>query len=169
MITENEQNVKSRKEELQAEIAAKQAELAAIEVTEGKQGSTYCQLMHDANKVLGLVKGAIYSEIYRLAHLDKGYCCASHETIALNLGVHVSTVDRNIPHLIKDGYLKDLTPDRKNKTHHASSEQVYSSREQEYTSRVRIYSSRERAYSSREPDEEISKRRRKRRSKRSLS
>lgn len=64
-----------------------------------------------------LTTAAVFGSIWRHAQMQKGKCEASHETIADQVGVSTKTVERHVKKLVADGYVEDLTPDRRNAPH----------------------------------------------------
>jgi hypothetical protein len=75
-------------------------------------------LIPDAmTRIYGLAIASVWSVIRRHTKMSKGYCCASHETLARFLGVSVSTLERHLKVLIKDKYIVDVTPNIKNRPH----------------------------------------------------
>lgn len=68
-------------------------------------------------KDLGLIASCVYGQIHRYCDMPYGVCFASHQKIADDLSISRSTVIRHIQKLIENKYLKDTTPDRKNKPH----------------------------------------------------
>ena len=65
----------------------------------------------------GLMRAAIFGRIWRFCQMEDGVCRASLDTIASSLGIDKATVMRHASELVKDGYLKDLTPDLRNRPH----------------------------------------------------
>jgi DNA-binding Lrp family transcriptional regulator len=70
-----------------------------------------------ANQKGGLIKAAVFGRVWRYCQHDSGVCYASHETIAADLGITRPTAHHHIRELVRDGYLEDLTPARKNHSH----------------------------------------------------
>ena len=66
---------------------------------------------------VGLVQAAVYGVVWRYCQRRDGVCTASHGTIAEALGLARGTVQRHIGELCEAGYLRDTTPDRKNRPH----------------------------------------------------
>jgi hypothetical protein len=66
---------------------------------------------------VGLITAAIYGVVWRYCQMKDGVCRASLETIAQRLGIKRKTVERHIKKLCERGYLKDLSPDVKNRPH----------------------------------------------------
>lgn len=60
---------------------------------------------------------AVFGAIWRYCQMQDGVCRASLETIADVIGVNKATVMRHAQILCDDGYLKDLTPDLRNRPH----------------------------------------------------
>lgn len=68
-------------------------------------------------KKYGFVTALIWGRVWRYCQGPQGECSASLETIAGELNMSVRNVLRDIKELCKDGYLRDNTPDRRNKPH----------------------------------------------------
>lgn len=68
-------------------------------------------------KDVGLVTAVVYGVVWRYCQMKDKACKASIETIAERAGVDRKTAERHIKKLCAAGYLKDLTPDRKNAPH----------------------------------------------------
>lgn len=64
-----------------------------------------------------LTTAAVFGSVWRFAQMKKGKCEASLETIAEQIGVSAKTVERHMRKLVVDGYVEDLTPDRRNAPH----------------------------------------------------
>ena len=60
---------------------------------------------------------AVFGAIWRYCQMQDGVCRASLGTIADVIGVDKATVMRHAQILCEDGYLKDLTPDLRNRPH----------------------------------------------------
>jgi hypothetical protein len=60
---------------------------------------------------------AVFGAIWRFCQMEDGVCKASLETISKTIGVDKVTVMRHAKTLCADGYLKDLTPDLRNRPH----------------------------------------------------
>lgn len=65
----------------------------------------------------GVVTAAVYGRIWRYCQMEDSVCRAAQETIAADLGLSRSTVIRSTSQLVNDGYLKDLTPELRNRPH----------------------------------------------------
>lgn len=65
----------------------------------------------------GLIYAAVFGRMWRFCQFEDGVCKASLETIAHGLHVDRATVMRYAEKLVKDGYLKDLTPNLRNVPH----------------------------------------------------
>jgi len=65
----------------------------------------------------GLMTAAVYGRVWRYSQGKQGYCSASQTSIADWLRVDRSTVNRHIQLLVKNKYLKDLTPEVRNRPH----------------------------------------------------
>lgn len=68
-------------------------------------------------KDIDLLAGAVYGRIWRYEQGKQKVCRAAINRIASDLGISPKTVERRINILEEKGYLKDLTPDRRNKPH----------------------------------------------------
>ena len=66
---------------------------------------------------VGLVQTAVYGVVWRHCQMRDGICTASQETMAKILGVHRGTVLRHLKELCAKGYLKDTTPNLRNRPH----------------------------------------------------
>jgi DnaD/phage-associated family protein len=69
------------------------------------------------SKKYGPVTALVYGIIWRFSQMDDEVCRASIERIASELGTSKHTVERRIKTLEYDGYVKDLTPTRRNMPH----------------------------------------------------
>lgn len=65
----------------------------------------------------GLIRAAVFGRIWRYCQMEDGVCKASLDTLSKGLGVDRATVMRHAAALVADGYLKDLTPELKNRPH----------------------------------------------------
>lgn len=68
-------------------------------------------------KELGLVTACVYGKIWRYEQMSNEVCRAAVETLANDLGVSYNTILSHIKKLIDTGYLKDLTPELRNRPH----------------------------------------------------
>jgi DNA-binding Lrp family transcriptional regulator len=68
-------------------------------------------------KRYGLFTAAVFGRMWRYCQMQDGVCRATLDTIATELNVSKMTIIRHIETLVYDGFLKDTTPDRKNKPH----------------------------------------------------
>lgn len=59
----------------------------------------------------------VFGKAWRFCQMVDGVCKASLGTMAKELGLDESTVSRHLKILVSDGFLKDLTPDLRNKPH----------------------------------------------------
>ena len=66
---------------------------------------------------LGLMPAVAYGAVWRYCQMEDGVCKASMAKIARRIGVDRATVHRHIKALCEAGYLKDLTPERRNCPH----------------------------------------------------
>ena len=60
---------------------------------------------------------AVFGAIWRYCQMQDGICRASLDTIASTIGVNKATVMRHADRLCEDGYIKDLTPELRNRPH----------------------------------------------------
>ena len=68
-------------------------------------------------KEVGVVQAAVYGAVWRHCQMSDGVCTASQETIAKKLGINRVTVLRHLKDLCKKGYLRDTTPNLRNRPH----------------------------------------------------
>lgn len=66
---------------------------------------------------LGLMPAVVFGRIWRYCQMDDKVCKASLEKISEGIGVDRATVMRHAKSLCDAGYLKDLTPELKNRPH----------------------------------------------------
>ncbi len=66
---------------------------------------------------VGIIQAAVYGVVWRYCQRRDGVCTASHETLGAALGLSRGTVQRHIKELCEAGYLRDTTPERKNRPH----------------------------------------------------
>jgi DNA-binding Lrp family transcriptional regulator len=66
---------------------------------------------------VGLIQAAVYGKVWRYCQMKDGACSASQETIAKELKVSRITVLRHLKELCRKGYLKDTTPNVRNRPH----------------------------------------------------
>jgi DNA-binding Lrp family transcriptional regulator len=59
----------------------------------------------------------VFGRVWRYCQGADGICKASQSRIAKDLRLERTTVNKHIKRLVKEGYLKDLTPDVKHKPH----------------------------------------------------
>lgn len=65
----------------------------------------------------GVTIAAVFGRIWRYCQMETGLCTASQETIAVELDISRATVNTAVGVLVRDGYLKDITPEIKNRPH----------------------------------------------------
>ena len=65
----------------------------------------------------GFVTALVWGKVWRYCQMSDGICRAKLETLAGQLGMSVRTIIRHIDPLVDGGYLKDVTPDLKNRPH----------------------------------------------------
>jgi DNA-binding Lrp family transcriptional regulator len=66
---------------------------------------------------LGLMTAVVFGRVWRYCQMEDQVCKASLEKISEGIGVDRVTVMRHIKELCEHGYLKDLTPDLRNRPH----------------------------------------------------
>ena len=69
-------------------------------------------------QVLGHQRGDLVSLVWWYAQGEAGYCNASRQRLANDLGLSKKTVTRDLHWLIAEGWLEDLTPQLRRRTHH---------------------------------------------------
>jgi len=77
----------------------------------------FTPVIDEIAKEYGLVRSAVFGTVWRYCQMKDGVCKASMSTIAEHLGIDRATVLRHAQALCDSGYLKDLSPDLKNKPH----------------------------------------------------
>lgn len=65
----------------------------------------------------GLIGAAVFGKVWRYCQMSDGLCRASMQTIAAGLGIDRTTAHKHVDALVLDGYLIDMTPDRRNAPH----------------------------------------------------
>ena len=65
----------------------------------------------------GLITAAVYGVVWRYCQMQDRVCRASLDTLSAHLHLDRGTVLRHIKKLCAAGYLRDLTPDRRNAPH----------------------------------------------------
>jgi len=66
---------------------------------------------------IGLMPALVYGVVWRYCQMEDGICRASLEKIGSRIGISRKTVERHIKELCRAGYLKDMTPDLRNRPH----------------------------------------------------
>jgi hypothetical protein len=66
---------------------------------------------------IGLMSAVVFGRMWRYCQMEDGVCKAALEAIADGIGVDRATVMRHAKELVDAGYLKDLTPDLRNRPH----------------------------------------------------
>ena len=66
---------------------------------------------------MGLIASAVYGLVWRYCQGENGLCYASLSKMGKQLGVNPATVQRHLKTLCELGYIKDLTPNLRNKPH----------------------------------------------------
>ena len=64
-----------------------------------------------------LMSAVVFGRMWRFCQMEDNVCKASLQKIAEGIGVDKATVQRHADKLCEAGYLKDLTPDLRNKPH----------------------------------------------------
>ena len=59
---------------------------------------------------IGIVAAIVFGKAWRYCQMSDGVCKASQQRIANELGISRATVNTNFSKLVKNGYLKDTTP-----------------------------------------------------------
>ena len=77
----------------------------------------FTPIIDDLAKEYGLMRAAVFGRMWRFCQMSDNVCRASLETIADGLGIDKATVMRHAQELVNDGYLKDLTPEKRNSPH----------------------------------------------------
>lgn len=85
---------------------------------------SYVNIDKEVIKLFGGVKAIIYEEVSSLAQ-QEGYCFASYQYMADDLGMSRETVRRNIQELIKAGAIIDLKSNPRNTPLHLSINKAY--------------------------------------------
>lgn len=65
----------------------------------------------------GITCAAVWGKIWRYCQMEEDICRAAQERLAEELNISRPTLDKYISILEKDGYIKDRTPDLRNKPH----------------------------------------------------
>ncbi len=88
-------------------------------VTQGRHGEefTFSPLFDHIAGPYGTITAAVYGVVYRHCQMRDGVCRASTRRMAQLVGMDEVTVLRHIHKLVDDGYLLDLTPERRNRPH----------------------------------------------------
>jgi len=68
-------------------------------------------------KDVGLMSAVVFGRMWRFCQMEDGVCKASLEKISEEIGIDRATVMRHAKDLCDAGYLKDLTPDLRNRPH----------------------------------------------------
>jgi DNA-binding Lrp family transcriptional regulator len=63
------------------------------------------------------VTALVWGKVWRYCQMSDGVCRAKLETIANELGMSERTIMRHIDPLVEDGFLKDMTPELRNRPH----------------------------------------------------
>jgi len=79
--------------------------------------SFFTPLFDEVRQHTGLVAAAVYGVVWRYCQMSEHVCFASLETMARQAGVGRRTVMRGLAFLEEEGWIIDLTPERRNATH----------------------------------------------------
>ena len=79
--------------------------------------TTFSPLFDRIAAQYGTITAAVYGVVYRHCRMRDGVCRASTRRMARLTGMDEVTILRHIHKLVADGYLSDLTPDRRNRPH----------------------------------------------------
>jgi len=79
--------------------------------------NTFTPIFDAVVQDVGLVGASVYGRIWRYCQGNRSCCDAAQATIAESLNISTRTVMRWAKDLCDKGYLKDLTPDLRNKPH----------------------------------------------------
>lgn len=77
----------------------------------------FTPLLDTLIKQYDLVTAAVWGRVWRYEQGKEKACQASHETIGRELNISERTVIRKLKQLAEDGYLKDHTPNLRNRPH----------------------------------------------------
>jgi len=66
---------------------------------------------------VGFVAALVYGAVFRYAQMSSGRCTAAADTIAARINASAKTVRRHLKTLVKEEYLVDKTPKRRNAPH----------------------------------------------------
>ncbi len=81
------------------------------------EDSTFSPLFDRVAAQYGVITAAVYGVVHRHCQMRDGVCRASTRRMASLLGMDEVTVQRHLHLLVREGYLEDLTPDRRNRPH----------------------------------------------------
>jgi len=74
-------------------------------------------LIDHLTQTYDLITSAVFGRVWRYCQGDSRVCTASLETIGAELHIDRGTVKRKVKLLVKEGFLKDLTPNLRNRPH----------------------------------------------------
>lgn len=77
----------------------------------------FTPLLDDLVRKYGVITAAVWGRVWRYAQQESKVCQAAQDKIATELNISKRTVIRHLQTLTDDGYLKDHTPDLRNKPH----------------------------------------------------
>jgi hypothetical protein len=81
------------------------------------EDSTFSPLFDHIARRYSTTTTAVYGVVWRHCRMRDGVCRATTTRMGKLIGMNRTTVLRHIEILVKDGYLVDLTPDRRNRPH----------------------------------------------------
>lgn len=87
------------------------------QVEKSQPQAAFTQVFDTAIRELGFRDGVILCLVYRHCKMSKGVFSAGIKNKADNLDVDHRQLRRRLRYLVSEGYIADLTPDRKNKAH----------------------------------------------------
>ena len=68
-------------------------------------------------KKYGIVCATVWGKVWRYCQMDEDVCRAAQERLARELGITPNTLNKYLTILEKNGYIKDRTPELRNKPH----------------------------------------------------
>ena len=104
--TVSQQDINDTREMMSASIVPVQSRIGG-----------FTPLIDSLAELYGIIRAAVYGKVWRYCQMKDGVCRASLETLADGMGVDRSTISRHLAALCEDGYIKDLTPDLRNRPH----------------------------------------------------
>lgn len=82
-----------------------------------KNGNSWVKLHSRIINELGPIPAMVFGAIEAYSRMDSGLCYASQARIASRVGIARKTVNEAIPKLEAGGFIKNLTPERRNRPH----------------------------------------------------